>query len=64
MIRTYNYILISILFFIYVGCKHANQIELEAAIDQFEYLNKQSPVQLEQFEALKIKFIDPSTIAF
>ena len=54
--RIYNYILILILFCIYVGCKHTNQIELEAAIDQFEYLNKQTPIQMDQFEIVKIKF--------
>ena len=56
MVRIYNYILILVLFYIYVGCKHTNQIELEAAIDQFEYLNKQAPVQVEQFEILKTNF--------
>ena len=52
--RINNYILIIALFFICIGCKNTNQIELEAAIDEFEYLNKQSPIQIEQFESLKM----------
>ena len=39
-----------------VSCKNKNIIHLESAVDEFEYLKKQTPTKFDEFEYLKTKF--------
>ena len=39
-----------------ISCKDNNQLLLEAAIDEFEYIKYREPLNLDRLETLKLKF--------
>ena len=51
-----NLILLTTLILLCISCKNPELIELEAAIDEFEYLQNNSDVEHQEIERLKAKF--------